>query len=660
MSSALAYRADVDGLRALALIPILFFHVGIDITPGGFIGVDMFFVISGYLIIAIIQRQMTQGVFTLTDFMARRVRRIFPAAFILLVSVLIAGWFLLGPYDYAELGKSARYNALFSANFYFWQQTGYFDTAANLKPLLHTWSLAVEEQFYFLLPLLLLLIQRFQQSTRLLIIAAITLASFMASWWVVRQDIDTAYYLLHTRAWELLLGGLLAFVPTRLNQNRVIAGMIGGAGFLTLIALFITYHHPPAMQFPGPAALPPTLATAAVIWAGPHTWSSRLLALRPVVFVGKISYSWYLWHWPIIVFANYWFPDQLGLTEKLLLLLAGFIMGFISWLLVEEPLRKKKILKTNKPLFATAIACTLLIVISAQQIRVNEGYAQRLPEKAQQYEAARHRNKTEKRCETLTASDLQADKVCRLGSATNGTPPQIVSWGDSHSGALLPLFEDFANEHGISFWHTSQLACPPFISVTWEKKIACNAYNQAMLEFIERHRIPNVILTSRWPAFLDGDDKGNTAFILTPPEGMDRAQFYAENLQKTVTAIRALGSNVWLVKQVPSHPFEPPKHLTVLAMQGKNTEGLGRSYEDHLQHQQAVNRIIDDIARQDGVYVLDATEILCSDHKVCITELGGHSLYRDDNHLSPLGARYIKAMMNPVADFIKTQQSGQP
>lgn len=246
--SALVYRPDIDGLRAVALIAILFLHVGIDITPGGFVGVDMFFVISGYLIISIIQKQLAQGTFTMTDFLSRRVRRIFPAAFVLVAGTLIAGWFLLAPFDYAELGRSARYNALFSANFYFWQQAGYFDTASQLKPLLHTWSLAVEEQFYFLLPLLLMLIFRFKKNTRILILLFITLLSFFISWWEVKHNIEAAYFLLHSRAWELLLGGLLSFVPTRLNQNTLLSNIVGGLGLLTLLILFVSYEE--TMQFP--------------------------------------------------------------------------------------------------------------------------------------------------------------------------------------------------------------------------------------------------------------------------------------------------------------------------------------------------------------------------------------------------------------------------
>lgn len=211
--SNISYRPDIDGLRALAIIPVLLFHVGIAGFGGGFVGVDVFFVISGYLITSIIAREVEAGEFTFSNFWARRARRILPASILMMIGCLVAGWFILAPDDYFDLGRSAREQAYFAGNFYFWKESGYFDGPSELKPLLHTWSLAVEEQFYFVFPLLFILAHRFFVNHKLSFFVLVFIASFVASVILVDDYPSSTFYLLHTRAWELLVGGLIAIAP---------------------------------------------------------------------------------------------------------------------------------------------------------------------------------------------------------------------------------------------------------------------------------------------------------------------------------------------------------------------------------------------------------------------------------------------------------------
>lgn len=651
--SSLTYRPDIDGLRSVAILPVVLFHLGLPLFSGGFVGVDIFFVISGFLITSIILHEIHNGSFSMQQFWVRRIRRILPAMFVLITCTLAAGWWLLAPHDYAELGKSARYQALFAANIYFWQDSGYFDTASDMKPLLHMWSLAVEEQFYFFFPLLLLLLKPVSRHRQMLALCAIALASLGLSAWTIHHYPTATFYLLPMRAWELLAGSIIAFLPaaTSASPARHLASISGMVAIL--VSIFLYDSHIP---FPGPSALLPTLGAAAIIWAGPHTPVARLLATRPAIFIGLISYSWYLWHWPLIVYTRYWQGDELGYLQQGILFFASLALAYASYRLVENPFRQRRLLATNRKIISAAICCIVATVIIGQQIRVNEGFPDRLPEAAQQYESARHRDKSAKRCENVSADDIRAGKFCKLGPATD--QPALVSWGDSHSGALLPLYETFANEQGVSLWHSSMIACSPLTTAENSHKQPCIDYNQAMLEFIRNHHVPHVLLASRWPMYLYGE-KGNDGQVFKVPANLSPEIYYRQLLENLVQSIRNLGAEVWIIKQVPTHPFEPPKHLAMLAMQGKPTSGLGRSHAEHLEINRVTNGFIDDIAGKDeGLHVLDATDILCQEG-VCRTELDGISLYRDDNHLTPTGALFIRAMLQPLTDYLSGNVSGE-
>ncbi len=651
--AATSYRPDIDGLRGLAMFPILFLHAGLSLTPGGFIGVDIFFVISGYLIIDIVRNQLADGKFSLFDFMSRRVRRIFPAAFTTVFFTLLAGWFLLGPYDYQELARSARYNVLFSANHFFWMQDGYWDTASQLKPLLHTWSLAVEEQFYFLLPLFMIATFRFRENIRLLLMLLIALASFIASVWSVEHAPSSAYFLLHSRAWEILIGGLLTYIPKNTGSKPWLSELIGGAGLLTIIALFFVYDH--KMPFPGFAGLAPTLATAALIWGGPYNLGSRLLSAKIMVYFGRMTYSWYLIHWPLIAYANYWYGDDLTLSQTVAILLASFVLAHFSRKYVEESVLKKKIFKTNKSLISTAICLVLLTLMVVQTIKVHEGFPERLPKLSQQYHSARIRSAEVKRCSAVSAEQVDKNQLCRLGKKVLQDTPQYITWGDSHNASLLPLYDSLADDYGIAGWHAARIACPPLLGLQWKKNPECNAFNAAMLETIKKNHIANVVLASRWTLPINGDDKGEMPLLLEPPQGMTKETYYQQLLEKTIADIRATGARVWIVKQVPTHPFEPPKHLAVLAMKGKNTVGLGKSFALHMQQVAFVNSIFDRAIKDPGVNLIDPVPLFCSDKIVCRTENDGWSLYRDDHHVSTYGALYLKPMMQ---QFVREMTGG--
>jgi len=287
--SSLVYRRDIDGLRAIAVIAVVLFHFGVPGLTGGFVGVDVFFVISGYLITSISWRQREAGRFSFVECWTRRARRILPALFAMIAVLLAVGWVLMAPKDYEQLGQSVRYQVMFASNLLFMRQDGYFDVASDLKPLLHTWSLAVEEQFYILFPLLLtLLASRFRHWR--LALFGVLLISFGLSVWAVAQHPEKAFFLLPMRAWELLAGAMLAVAPvskTRLTAAAAQCISLLGLG-LILIAVFAYDKNTP---FPGAAALLPVLGVVALIWANEHhsTWVGRILSSRLLVGLGLIS-----------------------------------------------------------------------------------------------------------------------------------------------------------------------------------------------------------------------------------------------------------------------------------------------------------------------------------------------------------------------------------
>jgi len=350
----LRYRPDIDGLRALAVLAVVGFHAFPSILSGGFVGVDVFFVISGYLITGIIHSGLERKCFSLADFYRRRVRRIFPALLLVLAFSLIMGWHILLDSEFRQLGKHLLAGAGFSSNFVLWGESGYFDGASDRKPLLHLWSLGIEEQFYLLWPLLLMLAHRLGGKERI-VAAFIAASSLILTLYLSNAETSAAFYSPLTRAWELALGAFLAFprtelwlrqlqeiktgsdatkVRARLNPERL--AWLG----LFLIALAILCLDR-SRPYPGWASLLPTLGTAAVIAAGPETWiSSRVLARRPMVAIGLISYPLYLWHWPLLAFARISEPNGISVPATLAILASAFALAWATYRLIEAPVRR--------------------------------------------------------------------------------------------------------------------------------------------------------------------------------------------------------------------------------------------------------------------------------------------------------------------------------
>jgi len=654
--SSLAYRRDIDGLRAIAVIAVVLFHFGIPGFSGGFVGVDIFFVISGFLITSIIWNQRQAGCFSFVDFWARRARRILPALFVMIIVVLAVGWFLLAPKDYEELGRSVRYQVMFVFNLLFMRQEGYFDVASDLKPLLHTWSLAVEEQFYIVFPLLLTVLSSRLKHWRLALFGVL-LVSFGLSVWAVAHHPEKAFFLLPMRAWELLAGAMLSVAPRgnwRLTPMGAQIVSLGGLG-LILLAVFCYDKSTP---FPGAAALLPTLGVVALIWSNGHrqTLVGGLLGSRVLVGLGLISYSWYLWHWPVFVFSSYASVDEPGLFDISGLILLSLVLGYLSWRFVETPFRERRLLAGRRQILLAAGVGVLVLGLAGQALRWTNGLPWRLPDQALQYAKGKEWRPELMRC--LANDKTPDDKLfCHYGTQAS-TASKALVWGDSHATALIPVFNDGAQKHGVSVILASSPGCIPVEGLEFDQ--TCARFNRRVEQALKPQSVGDVVLVARWSLYLYGDAKGDLGHALRNSSGRyERAsveQRLAEGLRATVRKLRDGGHRVWLVKEAPLQQFSPPYRLSRLAMLHRPTDDVGLAVTEHFKRQAFISQLFAQIAAANsGVTVVDPAPALCDSSGLCRVELNGHSLYTDDNHLSEIGARFVAPVLEPLFKHLQAR-----
>lgn len=437
------YREDIDGLRSIAILPIVLFHAGADRLAGGFVGVDVFFVISGYLITRLIDKDLEKGIFGYGRFAIRRIRRLFPALVVAILGTFIASYFVLFPTHFEDAAESSL-AALFSfSNFYFWQQTGYFDKDALVKPLLHTWSLAVEEQFYLVWPTLMLVLHRTaSRKWQLGWIVALGLASLLAAEYYLRRDPSAAFYLAPFRVTEFAIGGFLAL--SRANApNAAVAHGVSVAGLLGILVSVFTYRE--QTPFPGLTALVPCLGTGLLIYAGPTGIVNRALALNPFRYIGQISYSLYLVHWPVVVFWAYRHGLQGGFEEVIGLTAVSMVLGALMYHLVEVPFRRKsheQFVVTNRQLVATALGATVVstavLGASARSI-LRQPVPSDLAPVVEQVRTGRADNDRLVRYQLCHASSKSPAKYVEAWTAhclPHGVGQHIAVLGDSHAADL--------------------------------------------------------------------------------------------------------------------------------------------------------------------------------------------------------------------------------
>ena len=650
------HRADIDGLRAIAVVPVVLFHAGVSQVSGGFVGVDIFFVISGYLITSLILGEVAEGRFSLLSFYERRIRRIFPALFLVLAVSSVLALRLFMPPDLVAFGRSLVATALFVSNMHFYRDSGYFDAALDTKPLLHTWSLAIEEQFYIVFPLLLLLAVRWGGRRWIGVLLALFVLSLAASIRITPVDPDAAFYLAPTRAWELLLGALLAsgIVPSvKFPVLREALAVVG----LALIG-YAVFHFSSATRFPGSSALIPCLGAALLIYAGQSeriSMVSKALGLWPLAFVGLISYSLYLWHWPLLVFAHYYNIRELSGAQTASIVIASFVLAVLSWAYVEQPFRRKPIRISRELLFAGAATALVVLVVSGTLDVRSQGFPGRLPSEALAIGRSAKASDTEKALQRSCAL-TGPDHPCVAGAQVT---PSYALWGDSHAIAMVPALAEMAERHGKSIRAFVAHSCPPVFGVHRDGKFAgCYARNAEVLRALEESReIKSVILISRYAQYVNGKQgpgpvgRFGTGLIVGEfGEELDltaRSIVFERQIRLTVRRLIAAGKRVILVYPVPEIGFSVPPTLSRLVVMGRDPAGFNLPRADFDTREKIVFSILDRVDPSPQLVRIWPHKRLC-DSVRCLILADGKALYKDDDHLSKAGAEFVLSEFEPI------------
>jgi peptidoglycan/LPS O-acetylase OafA/YrhL len=646
---ALPYRPDIDGLRALAVLSVVAYHLDIASVSGGYVGVDVFFVISGYLITRIIYTAIRSQSFSLLDFYERRIRRLFPALFSVFLFSLALSYFLFLPKDFQSVFQSLVAATLFASNLLFWKTAGYFDSTAELKPLLHTWSLSIEEQFYLLYPLLLFLISRLPLRRAFAILFVIACLSLFFSEFYLHGQSPSVFYLPQFRAWELLTGALLAigfFPPVRSRLGRETLSCLG-----IVVLGYGIFAFDDQTLFPGAKALFPCLGAALIIHAdaSERTFVGRVLGCKFLIAFGLISYSLYLWHWPLIVFTKYYAIRPFFGYEKLALLAASCLLSALSWRYIERPFRGKSRLLTKKRLFGCAGVMMAAFVSVGLAGHIKQGFPERLPEEVVRLADASFKlRQLHGDCIDLPPHRINTGQACKLGKATSERIDFIV-WGDSHAFSMaesLHLAADQNAQAGLLYAHTS---CPPLLEVerfnAYEQ--GCRKFNDSVKQWLQQNKhVGTVFLVARWAISAEGTRYGTEQgppVVISPKGIQGNPETLKAGLERTLRFLTEEGFQAVFVNQVPEIGWNVPLTLAREMLFKRNTAHPAPTIEDYQKRQQTIINIVNELSQYYSFKVADVASVLCASLR-CLIEKEGYSLYKDDDHLSIYGASLLSEL----------------
>ncbi|HYW56839.1 MAG TPA: acyltransferase family protein [Polaromonas sp.] len=654
----MTYRPDIDGLRAIAVLSVVFFHAGIQSFPGGFAGVDIFLVISGFLITRILIEMIEAQQFSLVNFYIRRTRRILPALYVVIVSVFLLGLFVLLPLELVGLSKSILATNLFVSNFLFWKQAGYFDAAAELKPLLHTWSLAVEEQFYVVWPLLLALSYRRGWRLKWIVVTLLVL-SFAAAGLLLVETPDAVFYLLPFRAWELLMGAALAagYLGSIAESRWKHICSLVGLGLLLVSVFFLNK----ALPFPGWNALPPCLGAVLLIAAGKDAVVNRyVLSARPLVLVGLISYSLYLWHWPLLVYVRVLNLGQLPVADAIVAIGISMVLAWLTWRYIEQPFRANGEAGRPVGLLVKFALPGLLLCAAAGTALAYKGFPERIrPDVVAAQEAALDFNASRSGCHLGMANIVLPPWAnCTSQRLTGTTKTGVVVWGDSHAEAIVPGVRVMSGLAESEMLQLTKTSCPPLIGAKvirgGTEYQECETFNRKVLALLtESSAVTTVVLAARWPVYVLGapfgapeELPGTAGYALTigapnVPISITSVEVFEAALGNTVELLVRAGKKVVVVGSVPEMKFDVPACVARARM------ALSGGIECGLDHQAVGQRIsmvdaaVDRLATRAQAVAVYPDRILCQ-HGYCDVEgPEGQVLYHDHNHLSTAGARFV-------------------
>lgn len=608
-------------MRALAVLPVVLFHIGFPGFFGGFIGVDVFFVISGYLITGILARELRNGDFSIIRFYRRRAIRIFPALFAMLAVTTILAALTMLPQELRRYGNSLLSTVTFVSNILFYNESGYFAPDAHSKVLLHTWSLSVEEQFYLFWPVLLAVLHARAQSSVRWIALVITVVSLALSVWWLKLDPSGAFYLIPSRAWELMIGALLAVAPALPARHRMLRELLAGGGVLVILIGVKFYNG--GVPFPGLAALLPCLGAAAIIAAGTggNSLAGRVLAWKPVVFIGQISFSLYLWHWPVIVFTQIGLMMEATWPVRIAELLVSLLLAAVSWRYVEQPFRVGANGYSNQKVFRGAFAAMAATMAIGATLAFSGGWPGRFSE--QQLAMAKY--------ESYNGDQVYRGGTCFIVDNQGQFDPQVclgknpqhskslLILGDSHAAQLWPGLHQVATDYNVL--QATQTGCRPVLSNNpLSAQPPCERlFRQVMESWLPQHPVDLVILAGRWvPADLT-------------------------QLASTVALARRHATTVMVVGPIPQYASSLPR---VLVRNEGHPERIASSVVsgpfklDPLMHK---------VATEAGAQYVSLTQQLCHGRECRTLASAGVPLQFDYGHLTEQGSAVVAQMLlNPV------------
>lgn len=648
--SKIRYRPDIDGLRAVAVLAVIMFHGNLGMS-GGFVGVDVFFVISGFLITSIILREVSEGRFSFWNFYKRRALRILPALFAMISGCFIVGWFILPPSDYENLADSAIASIAFYPNFFFYENSNYFAPEAITKPLLHVWSLGVEEQFYFLAPSLLLLATKFPR-WRIPAFITLFLSSLAFSVYILSEDSHFAFFMLPSRAFEFMIGVGLALGLLPKMRGNVAAEAVAFAGLTMIIVACLAYDD--STTFPGFQALLPCAGAALVIHAGAGaaTWTSRLLSLSPIVFVGKISYSLYLWHWPVLVFVTYEYGPELDIQTRLMSMGAAGLAATLSYYLVEQPVRIRGAALRPAAVVVASAVTMLIWLVPIQAVRELDGIPSRLPPAAAAFAA------TTPLSMDMTGVCLEpASRMdCRVG--TSSVEPQFLLFGDSHAAAISGEVARIAVANEVAGRILFRGGCPPLLGLNkleTNRFRKCFALAEKLDEVLASSSIKTVIWHARWANCGSGiamKREADPPCRLVEDDLAAHRRLFEEMATETARKLSADGRRVIIVGPVPELGFNLPAEMIRALMQGRSSS-IRLPRHKFEERQSGMLELLARLDAMEGVKVVYPHELMC-DTTTCRTEIDGRALYVDDDHLSPTGAAFIAPLF---ADALRNDRA---
>lgn len=645
-------RLDVEGLRAIAVLAVLFFHLQLFDANGGFVGVDVFFVISGYVIFRNITERWIKGDFSFVSFSIKRFFRIYPALLLVILLTLLAGFFLLTTQEYTNLSVSSLMALVSASNIYYADQFDYFADSAITKPLLHSWSLAVEMQFYVLFAFILVVIPKKRRNKNLLvlILLSITLISFLANLYFcyIKNDTTKAFYLPFGRFWQMSLGALVAVWEGQsraFNENSTSnkkTFIINNISFCTLLLLIASFWLiGENSNFPGFIILLPTLLTVCLLVVNSYnngSISAKILKLPIFNFIGKISYSIYLLHWPIIVFLYLYQGRHLQFYEKIALVPIIIALSYLLWKFVENPFRRK-----NYQEFRVFLLVMALIVAMSFTVIYSKGLSVRYSDKTKEIESKINKalNEQDSLCNNKYKNNSVKKAVinsCYLNDIKNS---DYILWGDSHAGMISHSLQSYMLQNKLLGYMVSMPDCNPLIGVNVQKsknKFECEELKKFTKDIFTENQIPTIILASRWGQL--------SAKIRSPGDGTLPSKIFQDGKQisfddaifNTVKYFNDLGIKVILIGPFPEISFDVPKTMIRSSLLKQDIPITKK--EDFLNRQKFTLKAFKNIEKQNLATIIYPHEILC-DNNQCIVEKDGIPIYHDDDHLTGFGADKI-------------------